>query len=123
MNRHIADAASFRFLLGVLCLTIFASLTFAADVVRIQPNEASSAASHKVQPEYPEMAKQMKLKGKVEIDVTIDEAGGVEAVKVLSGNPLLTGAARRALKQWKFTPIERNGKPVKAAAVFAFDFK
>lgn len=104
-------------------LTLAAGLVTAQDApVRINPSEAKDLVVKRVQPEYPKMAKQMKLTGQVELDAVIDDSGKVESVKVIKGNPLLTGSARAALKQWKFTPIERNGKPVRAACVFAFNF-
>jgi TonB family protein len=90
--------------------------------VRINPDEANGAVVDKVPPKYPEMAKKMKLTGTVELDAVISPEGKIESVKVLKGNPLLTGSARMALKQWKFKPIQRDGKPIKAACVFAFNF-
>jgi hypothetical protein len=47
----------------------------------------------------------------------------VEAVKVLTGNPLLTGPTISAVKRWKFTPFTANGESVKAVATISFDFK
>ena len=58
-------------------------------VVRIAEDEAKKLAINKVNPEYPAMAKQMRLSGKVQVDCVIDTDGGVEQVKVVNGNPLL----------------------------------
>ncbi len=110
-------------LLLALCLMVAVAPLCAQDApVRISPDEAQGAVVNKVSPDYPEMARKMKLTGKVELDAVIDEAGAVESIKVIKGNPLLTGSARIALKKWKFKPIERDGKAVKASCVFAFNF-
>ena len=81
-----------------------------------------SFAAYFSDPEYPEMARRMKLQGVVEVEATIGEAGDVENVKTIKGNPLLTGAAKRALKQWKFRPINKDGKNVKAVVAYTFNF-
>ncbi len=57
-----------------------------------------------VKPVYPEAAKQMKVVGLVQIDVTVDPRGKVTDVKTLSGNPLLTMAAADAVRKWKYAP-------------------
>ena len=45
---------------------------------------------------YPELAKRMHVAGTVKLEVTIDAAGNVGEVKVLSGHPLL-GSSRDRL--------------------------
>ncbi len=110
-------------ILLALCAVLAASLTYAQDAaIRINPTEARNAVVRKVEPKYPEMVRRMKLSGTVELAAVIGETGKVESVKVVKGNPLLTGSARMALKQWKFTPIERDGRPVRASCDFAFTF-
>jgi outer membrane biosynthesis protein TonB len=47
----------------------------------------------------------------------------VEKAEIVSGNPLLSGAATTALKKWKFTPFTADGKPYRAQATIAFEFK
>ncbi len=106
-----------------LCLLLLSGALLAQDaVVRIPTAEASQAAIKTVTPTYPPLAKQMKLSGSVELDAIIDESGNVSSVKVVKGNPVLTNAAEQALKKWTFKPFVREGKPVKAAAMFAFSF-
>ena len=91
--------------------------------VRVSEEEAQKAVITRVNPDYPAMAKQMHLAGKVQVDAIIDADGNVEQVKVLNGNPLFTGAVTNAMKKWKFNPLQANGKTVRAVAGFAFDFK
>jgi TonB family protein len=107
---------------AILVLLLAFGGTMSADM-RVAGTEALKAAVKKSVPDYPPMAKQMKIMGKVEVEVTISPEGGVENVKVISGNSMLTTAVVNAVKQWKFTPFTQNGEPTKAVAALDFDFK
>ncbi len=89
----------------------------------VTPAEAASACVSKVSPEYPAIAKQLRLVGSVEVEANIAEDGSVESVKIVSGNPVLTKAASTAVSKWKFKPFTANGAPVKAVTKLNFDFK
>jgi protein TonB len=89
---------------------------------KISMNEAVSAATTKVAPEYPALAKQLKISGAVELSVVIGENGSVESVSPVSGNPVLTKPAAEAVKKWKFKPFVEGGSPVKAEAAMKFNF-
>lgn len=58
----------------------------------------------KVVPEYPDLAKQMNVTGKVKIEATVAPDGHVSETKVVGGSPLLVNSALEALKKWKFEP-------------------
>jgi len=89
---------------------------------RVSEDEAKKAITSKVNPEYPAMARQMRLGGKVQVDAYIDTDGKVEKVQVINGNALLTSAAVSAVKRWKFSPFTTDGKAVRAVAGFSFNF-
>jgi TonB family protein len=109
-------------LFALLTITLgFAAAGQAA--VRVTTADALKAAISKPQPVFSAIAKQMKVAGKVEVEVVIAEDGTVEGAKALSGNPLLTSSAITAVKKWKFTPFEQDGQPAKANAVLSFDFQ
>ena len=91
--------------------------------VRLTAPEAMKNAVKKLNPEYPAMAKQMKVTGKVEVEVTVAEDGSVADAKPMTGNPILTGSTVRSRKGWSFTPFTANGVPTKAVFVLAFDFR
>jgi len=91
--------------------------------VRVTAADALKAAVKKAQPEYSPMAKQMRVQGDVEVEVKISDAGGVDDVKVVSGNPLLTQPVVRSLKDWKFTPFQQEGKAAPAVTNLRFSFK
>jgi periplasmic protein TonB len=90
---------------------------------KVSHDEAMKAAISKVDPQYPAMAKQLKIVGSVELEAVVTENGSVEKVNIVSGNPVLTRPAADALKQWKFAPFTADGKPVKALATLNFNFK
>ena len=95
----------------------------ADDLVRLSEAEARKLLVSKVDPEYPNMAKQMRLSGKVQVDCFVDTNGAVEKVQILNGNPLFSSSINNAMKKWKFKPMEANGKTSNIVASFAFDFK
>src|SRR6266516_6565115 len=90
--------------------------------IAVSEVEAKRAIIKKVTPNYPPIARQMKLSGRVELSVTIDTDGGVESAKIKNGNPILGGSAVIATKQWKFSPFMADGKASKATTVITFDF-
>ncbi|MGA7235596.1 MAG: energy transducer TonB [Bryobacteraceae bacterium] len=85
--------------------------------------EANAAITSKTAPEYPQMGRQLKIEGKVELEAVIAENGTVEKVNIVSGNPVLTKPAVEAVKHWKFTPFADAGKPCKALAPLSINFK
>ena len=89
-----------------------------AAVVRVSEAEVKKAVASRTDPEYPTMAKQMHLAGRVIVDVYLDADGKVEKVQPVAGNQLLTSAAVTAVKKWKFNSFQK-----KVVAAIAFDFK
>lgn len=106
----------------VIVVTLTISLGLSQDLVRVSEQEARKLLVSKVDPEYPPLAKQMRLSGRVQVDCYIDPAGGVEKVTILDGNPLFSSSINRAMKQWKFKPVEASGKATNAVANFVFNF-
>ncbi len=75
-----------------------------------------------IQPQYPLIAKSMRLSGVVQIDVIVDETGKVSTIQNSSGPDVLKRAATDALKKWKFKPFLKDGLPVKAIGFVKFNF-
>lgn len=63
-----------------------------------------------IYPEYPDT----KVRGKVNLKAVIGEDGRVREVKILSGNKLLSAAAARAIRQWRYEPFLKDGQRVEA---------
>jgi protein TonB len=71
--------------------------------------------STKVQPEYPEIARQARLTGNVILQAVITKSGTVEDVKVLrvdKPNIGFESAAVAAVEQWRYKPATQAGRPV-----------
>jgi TonB family protein len=85
--------------------------------------EALTLAVSKVDPEFPAMAKQLRINGAVDLEAVVSESGAVEKVTIVNGNPILTKAGADALMKWKFKPSTADGKPVKVVAPVQFVFK
>jgi TonB family protein len=63
------------------------------------------------------------VKGRVTVDFFIDETGVARLPSVSShDNSELTALSIEALRQWKFEPPTRNGKPVLVRATQVFNF-
>ena len=109
--------------IALFAMLVVASGSSQEAVKKVTRAEALQAATARVQPEYPAIARQFKVEGMVELEAVIGESGKVEKVNIVSGNAMLTRAGADALKQWKFAPFTEDGKPVKALAPISFTFK
>lgn len=55
-------------------------------------------------PRYPQLAARMRVQGTVKLNATVESDGRVSDVKVVSGKPMLAGAATQAVQDWKYEP-------------------
>jgi TonB family protein len=83
-----------------------------AGIVELAPEVAEGSLLQRVEPEYPEEARQKRIQGAVVLEVRIGRDGAIEEVKLVSGQPLLANAAIAAVKQWRFKPRLEEGQPV-----------
>jgi TonB family protein len=75
-----------------------------------------------VKPDYPLLAKQMKVQGAVVLEALIDRTGNIEELHVLAGPNILATAAREAVRQWRFKPYYEHGAPVETEARITVNF-
>ena len=95
-----------------------------ADKVNPVGDVAKPVLIHRVNPEYPEVARKARVEGVAILEVTITQNGNVQNVKVLRGvHPLLDQAAVNAVKQWRYKPAILNGKPVEVHSTVTVNFK
>jgi periplasmic protein TonB len=80
------------------------------------------ALIHRVEPDYPGVAVSAKVGGTVILEATVNEAGAVTDVTVLRSIPLLDKAAIKAVRQWRYQPLELNGQPVPFILVVTVTF-
>ena len=67
---------------------------------------------HRVQPVYPEAAKQAGIEGVVVLDAVIGKDGHVASSHAISGPPELMSAANAAVGQWEYRPYRTGGEAV-----------
>jgi protein TonB len=77
---------------------------------------------HRVQPEYPAIARKIRLSGTVVLRAVIATDGEVHEIEILSGNPILAEAARAAVRQWRYRPTLLNGQAVEVETQITVNF-
>ena len=92
-------------------------------VVALSPAAAESSLIHRVEPEYPEEARNRHVQGAVVLDIHIGQDGTVEDAKLVSGEPLLVDAAMAAVKQWRFQPRLVDGTPAEMQTRITLNFR
>jgi len=80
-------------------------LTTAAVAQGAAPPAASERkVTLRIAPNYPELAKRMRLQGVVRVEAVVRPNGSVRTTRVLGGNPVLVDAAVDAVRKWRFEP-------------------
>ena len=67
-------------------------------------------------PGYPALARQARIQGTVHLAGIVGRDGSIQQLRVVSGHPLLVGAALAAVRQWLYQPTLLNGEPVEVFA-------
>jgi TonB family protein len=106
-------------------IALAAALLLASSVATVVPVRAQESAAETVKrkvrtrtmPDYPPIAKQMHITGKVKLEATISADGHVTATHVVGGSPVLVSAASDALKKWRYEP-----GPKETTEIVEFDF-
>lgn len=73
-------------------------------------------------PTYSAAARAVNAKGKVTVQITVDEDGKVISAKAVDGHPLLRPAAVEAAWKARFSPTTLSGVPVKVTGIISYNF-
>lgn len=76
----------------------------------------------RVQPAYPALAQAARIGGTVVLSATITREGAIENLQVISGHPMLVGAAVDAVRHWRYRPYRLNGQPVEVETQIVVNF-
>ena len=98
--------------MGSIISTSAAVPKVAVQRIRVSSGVTQGLVIKKVEPVYPPIAKTARVQGTVILAAVIGKDGTIQNLHVVSGHPLLTGAAMDAVKQWKYRPYILNGDPV-----------
>ena len=94
----------------------------AAERSNISTVSATSIVTRSVQPDYPTLARQMRVQGSVILQALIGRDGLIQDLRVLSGPPILANAAEEAVRQWHFKPHYVGAQPVETRASITVNF-
>ncbi|HEV7683508.1 MAG TPA: TonB family protein [Pyrinomonadaceae bacterium] len=73
-------------------------------------------------PVYPQIAKQARAAGAVNVQVLIDENGKVISAKAVGGHPMLLAAAQQAAYGARFSPTKLGEQAVKVSGMITYNF-
>jgi TonB family protein len=95
--------------------------TNASERVRMS-TDATDIVAHPVRPNYPLLARQMKVQGSVILQALISRDGIIQNLRVVSGPHILASAAQDAVRQWHFKPHLEGTEPVETEAKITVNF-
>jgi TonB family protein len=93
----------------------------AAERVQISRG-TTDVVSRPVKPDYPLLARQMKVQGSVILQALISKNGTIQDLRVVSGPPILAAAAQDAVRQWHFKPHYQGSEAVETQAKITVNF-
>jgi periplasmic protein TonB len=90
--------------------------------VRISQGVTKGLLIHRVEPEYPPLAKAARVQGEVVLKAVIDRNGDIQDLQLGSGHPMLVPSAIAAVRQWRYKPYLLNGQPVEVETTITVIF-
>ena len=97
---------------ALVLTALLSSWLFAFCLCRAQESsEGSRQVVNRVTPQYPSLARGMKLQGSVKVEAVVAPDGSAKRVAIKGGHPLLAQAAHDAVQKWKWVaaPAETRG--------------
>ena len=77
---------------------------------------------HKVDPEYPRLAKAARISGIVTLKATISKTGEILDLRVECGPAILQEPSLKAIREWKYRPYLLRGEPVEVQTTIKVTF-
>ena len=93
----------------------------AAERMQMSASTSDIVASP-VRPNYPLLARQMKVQGSVILQAMIGRDGVIQNLRVVSGPHILASAAQDAVRQWHFKPHFQGSEAVETQAKITVNF-
>jgi protein TonB len=91
--------------------------------LHVAPETMEMRTVSKVDPVYPEEARQSGKQGMAVLDAVIAPDGSVMRLKRVSGDELFVASAEKAVRSWRFEPFEFSGQPVAVETTIAVEFR
>ena len=83
---------------------------------------AAEIVARPVKPDYPLLARQMKVQGSVILKALIGRDGVIQNLRIVSGPRILASAAEDAVRQWHFKPHLEGSEAVETEAKITVNF-
>lgn len=93
------------------------------DAIQIEGSVMERQLVTRVEASYPPRARAEHIQGDVRLQVRVAADGTVQDVSLVSGSPQLAGAAVAAVKQWRYRPTMRSGRPVPVVTIVEVPFR
>ena len=93
-----------------------------ASPILVPEKTALDHVAARVEPHYPAVPNSQPLRGTAIVDVVVGSNGRLEVVRPVSGDPRLLVSAATAVREWRFTPLVRNGQSVSFESYITFHF-
>ena len=90
---------------------------------RVSPEIMDSQIVYKVDPVYPDAARQAGLQGLVVLDAVIGQDGKVKRLRPVAGPGLLAQSALDAVQSWRYAPYRSGGQAVEVETTISVDFR
>ena len=90
--------------------------------VRVSGGVAAGMLILKVDPVYPQDAKDAHVQGAVVLRAIISKTGTIRDLQVVSGPPELTDSAKDAVNQWRYKPYLLNGEPTEVETTITVNY-
>ena len=87
----------------LIAILLWSALTMSPAFSQTSQTQSSTRKlKSSMPPEYPELARKMKIEGVARVLLTVSSDGTVVKVKELGGNPVLVDALAQAAQKWKY---------------------
>ncbi len=91
--------------------------------VRVSSGVAAGMLLTPIRPVYPSIARAAHVEGVVVVSAVISRDGRIERAHVLSGPPMLAGAALDAVETARYTPYRLNGAATEVETTITVNFR
>jgi TonB family protein len=91
--------------------------------LRVSPDTMEMRIVSKVDPVYPEEARQKGIQGLTVLDAVIAADGTIMKLRPVAGDQQLAQSAVEAVRSWKFEPYQSSGRAVAVETTIAVEFR
>jgi TonB family protein len=91
--------------------------------VFLSPEVANQLLLQRVEPDYPQQARDRQIQGPVTLQLSVGKDGAVQSASAVSGDSQLAASAATAVRQWRFKPFLQQGKAQDFQTEVTVDFR